>query len=119
MSNKRIRFSDQIRRAVDSSGMSRYRICKEAGIDQATFSRFMAGKVGMALPTLDALADVLGLDANAKGQIMKAHDRNTKDFRELTLAQMRASIAAMQKHLNDAKRVYEEEEQLRRKAGKP
>jgi transcriptional regulator with XRE-family HTH domain len=65
MSKKRIRFSDQIRRAVDSSGLSRYRICKEAGIDQATFSRFMSGKVGMALPTLDALADVLGLDVVA------------------------------------------------------
>ena len=62
MGKKRIRFSDQIRQAVDSSGLSRYRICKEAGIDQATFSRFMSGKVGMALPTLDALADVLGLD---------------------------------------------------------
>ena len=62
MGKKRIRFSDQIRQAVDSSGRSRYRICKEAGIDQATFSRFMSGKVGMALPTLDALADVLGLD---------------------------------------------------------
>jgi len=62
MGKKRIRFSDQIRQAVDSSDLSRYRICKEAGIDQATFSRFMSGKVGMALPTLDALADVLGLD---------------------------------------------------------
>ena len=62
MGKKRIRFSDQIRQAVDSSGLSRYRICKEARIDQATFSRFMSGKVGMALPTLDALADVLGLD---------------------------------------------------------
>ena len=62
MGKKRIHFSDQIRQAVNSSGLSRYRICKEAGIDQATFSRFMSGKVGMALPTLDALADVLGLD---------------------------------------------------------
>ena len=33
-----------------------------ARIDQASFSRFMAGKVGMSLPTLDALADALGLD---------------------------------------------------------
>lgn len=61
MSKKRIRFSDQIRRAVNSSDLSRYRICKEAGIDQATFSRFMSGKVGMALPTLDALAATLDL----------------------------------------------------------
>lgn len=61
MSKTRIRFSDQIRQAVDLSGLSRYRICKEAGIDQATFSRFMSGKVGMSMQTLDALADVVGL----------------------------------------------------------
>jgi transcriptional regulator with XRE-family HTH domain len=65
MSKKRIQFSDQIRQAVDSSGLSRYRICKEAGIDQATFSRFMSGKVGLSMPTLDALTDVLKLDVIA------------------------------------------------------
>ena len=62
MGKKRTRFSDQIRQAVDSSGLSRYRICKEADIDQAAFSRFMSGKAGLALATLDALADVIGLD---------------------------------------------------------
>jgi transcriptional regulator with XRE-family HTH domain len=66
MSEKRIKLSDQIRRAVDESGLSRYRICKDAGIDQATFSRFMAGKVGLSMTTLDALADVLGLELRPK-----------------------------------------------------
>jgi transcriptional regulator with XRE-family HTH domain len=55
-------LTDQVRQAVAGSGLSRYRICKLARIDQATFSRFMAGKVGLSLLTLDALADVLGLD---------------------------------------------------------
>jgi transcriptional regulator with XRE-family HTH domain len=54
-------LSDQVRRAVDRFGLSRYRICKLARIDQATFSRFMADKVGLSLPTLDALASFLGL----------------------------------------------------------
>ena len=54
-----------MRHEVDRSGLSRYRICRLAGIDQASFSRFMAGKVGLSLPTLDALADVLGLDVVA------------------------------------------------------
>jgi transcriptional regulator with XRE-family HTH domain len=58
-------LSDQVRRAVDRSGLSRYRICKLAGIDEGSFSRFMAGKVGLSLPTLDALADVLNLDVVA------------------------------------------------------
>jgi len=54
------RFSDQIRQAVDSSGMTRYAICKALGIDQATMSRFMAG-AGMELANLDRLAELLGL----------------------------------------------------------
>jgi transcriptional regulator with XRE-family HTH domain len=54
-------LSDQVRRAVASSGLSRYRICKLGRIDQATFSRFMAGKVGLSLATLDALAEILKL----------------------------------------------------------
>ena len=62
MTETRVKLSDQVRRAASRSGLSRYRICKLARIDQATFSRFMAGKVGLSLPTLDALADVLGLD---------------------------------------------------------
>ncbi len=42
--------------------MSRYAICKASGVEQAVMSRFMAGKRGLTLTTLDALADVLGLD---------------------------------------------------------
>lgn len=68
MGKKRVKLSDQIRRAVDESGLSRYAICKGAGIDQATFSRFMRGQVGLSLPTLDELADVLGLNIVASGQ---------------------------------------------------
>ncbi len=59
-------FSNQIRRVVDESGLTRYAICKKAGIDQGTMSRFMAGKVGLSLATLDALAEVLGLDVVAR-----------------------------------------------------
>lgn len=62
MTKKRTKLSDQIRQEVDRSGLSRYRICRLAGIDEGSFSRFMAGKVGLSLPTLDTLADVLNLD---------------------------------------------------------
>jgi transcriptional regulator with XRE-family HTH domain len=55
------RFSDQIRRAVDDSGLSRYRVCAEIRLSQAAMSRFMASKSGLAMDTLDRLADVLGL----------------------------------------------------------
>ena len=61
-------MSDQIRQAVNDSGLSRYAICKAGKVDQATFSRFMRGQVGLSLPTLDALADVLGLNIIASGE---------------------------------------------------
>jgi transcriptional regulator with XRE-family HTH domain len=66
MKGKRMNLTDQIRAAVDASGLSRYRICKTAGIDQAVMSRFMAGTRGMTLPTLNKLADVLALDVTAR-----------------------------------------------------
>jgi transcriptional regulator with XRE-family HTH domain len=59
-------FSDQIRAAVDAAGMSRYRICVEIGISQATMSRFMTGRGGLSMEVLDRLAELLGLHVTAK-----------------------------------------------------
>ncbi len=65
MGKQRVKLSDQIRQAVDASGMSRYRICKQLGMGEATMSRFMAGKGGLSMDNLDALADLLNLDLKA------------------------------------------------------
>jgi transcriptional regulator with XRE-family HTH domain len=73
MDKKQIKLSDQIRRAVDASGISRYRICKDLGIAESTMSRFMAGLGGLSMEYLDALADLLEL--------------NLADFRPKVLAQ--------------------------------
>jgi len=59
--SKRLSLSDQIRRAVDECGLSRYEVCKRLGLDQAHLSRFMAGTEGMSIPLLDRLADFLGV----------------------------------------------------------
>jgi ribosome-binding protein aMBF1 (putative translation factor) len=59
-------FSDQIRDAVDRSGMSRYRICAEIKLSQSTMSRFMAGETGLRLDVLDRLAVLLGLTVVVK-----------------------------------------------------
>jgi hypothetical protein len=61
------KFSDQIRQAVRKSGVSRYRIEKDTGIDGAALSRFTAGKCGLSLETLDVLAAYLNLEIVAKG----------------------------------------------------
>jgi transcriptional regulator with XRE-family HTH domain len=61
MAKRRIKFSDQLRRAVDASGLSRYRIAKEIGVSESLLSRFMSGK-WLGEENLDALAALLGLN---------------------------------------------------------
>jgi len=62
MEKKRVKLSEQVRRAVKESGLSRYAICKAIGMDQSIMSRFMTGRGGLQQDSLDALADVLRLD---------------------------------------------------------
>ena len=59
MENKKL--SDEIRVAVDSSGMSRYAIAKALGVAESTMSRFMSGKGGLSMEYIDRLAALLGL----------------------------------------------------------
>jgi hypothetical protein len=66
MQNKQI--SDQIRAAIDASGLSRYRICCLTGIDQASMSKFMGGERGLSLAAVDRLGEVLGLELVARGK---------------------------------------------------
>ena len=57
-----MKLSDQIRRAVDGCGQTRYRISMATRIDQSTLSRFMSGERGLPMKTLDKLADHLDLN---------------------------------------------------------
>ena len=59
MANKKL--SDEIRDAVDASGMSRYAIAKALGVAESTMSRFMNGKGGLSMEYIDRLAALLGL----------------------------------------------------------
>jgi transcriptional regulator with XRE-family HTH domain len=54
-------LSDQLRGAIDASGMSRYRVCKLAGMSNATMSRFMNGKGGLSVEMIDRIGMALGL----------------------------------------------------------
>lgn len=55
------KLTDQLRGAIDSCGMSRYAVAKTIDLDQSTLSRFMSGKSGLALDTVDKLGELLGL----------------------------------------------------------
>ncbi len=61
-SMKQAGVSEQLRTAVDASGKSRYRICKDLGISETTMSRFMAGQRGLSLRLVDRLCAYLGLE---------------------------------------------------------
>ncbi len=60
-------LSDQIRDAVESCGLSRYRIWKETGIAEPSLSRFVQGKGGLSLESLDLLGDLLRLKVEMQG----------------------------------------------------
>jgi transcriptional regulator with XRE-family HTH domain len=54
--------SEIIREAIEKTGTSRYRIAAETGITQAALSRFMAGKRGLSMTAIDALAAYFDLE---------------------------------------------------------
>jgi hypothetical protein len=61
MKHKTIKLSEQVRRAIDACGKTRYQISKDTGIDQATLCRFMGGNGGLSIPVLDTLGEYLDL----------------------------------------------------------
>jgi ribosome-binding protein aMBF1 (putative translation factor) len=67
MAKKPPKFTERIRRAIQNSGVSRYQISKQTGIDQAVLSKFVNGHLGFTLETLDKLADYLQFDLSSKG----------------------------------------------------
>ena len=62
-----MRLSDQIRRAIKSCGLSRYRIAAEADVAESSLSRFLAKEHGLTTETLDRIAEVLGLEVVCRG----------------------------------------------------
>lgn len=67
-------LADQIRRAIDASGVTRHRIAKETGIDESALAKFYAGKRGLSLDSLEKLWAFLGLRA------VKGFERTAEDF---------------------------------------
>jgi DNA-binding phage protein len=71
MSKEQLRFSDQLRQAIDQSDKTRYRISQETGVSEAVLSRFMNRKVGLSMETVDLVCECLGLRLVAQGRFPK------------------------------------------------
>ena len=55
------KLSDQLRRAVEESPLSRYEISKRTGIAQSTLCKLVQGTRGLSTENWDALGECLGL----------------------------------------------------------
>ena len=80
MAKAAAKLSDQLRAAIDASGMSRYAICAAIGLDQSVMSRFMAGASGLSVENIDRLGELLGLalvttNKPAKGKAKVNHGK--------------------------------------------
>ena len=62
MAKKRPKLlTDQLRQAIDDSGLTRYRIAKETGISEPTLSKFYLGQRGLSMDALNVLGEFLQL----------------------------------------------------------
>ena len=54
-------LTDQLRQAIDDSGLTRYEIAKQTGIDESALAKFYNGHRGLSMEGLNALAVCLKL----------------------------------------------------------
>lgn len=74
MATKRsLKLTEQLRKAIEESGLTRYRISQETGISESTLSKFYLGQRGLSMEAMDALGEclqltiVLGRKLNTEG----------------------------------------------------
>jgi len=54
-------MTDQLRQAIDDSGLTRYRIAKKTGISESALAQFYNGHRGLSMEALNALGKFLQL----------------------------------------------------------
>lgn len=54
-------LTDQLRQAIDDSGLTRYRIAKETGVSESALAQFYNGHRGLSMEALNALGEFLQL----------------------------------------------------------
>ena len=60
MARTRQKFSDQLRQAIERADKTRYQISMETNIAQSTLSRFIHGKGGLSLESIDLVCQCIG-----------------------------------------------------------
>ena len=54
-------LTDQLRQALDDTGLTRYQIAKETGIDESALAKFYNGHRGLSMKAMNALGTYLEL----------------------------------------------------------
>ena len=54
-------MGDQLRQVIVDSGLTRYQIAKETGIDESALAKFYNGHRGLSMEALNALGECLEL----------------------------------------------------------
>jgi transcriptional regulator with XRE-family HTH domain len=54
-------LTDQLRQAIDDSGLTRYQIAKATGIDESALAKFYNGHRGLSMGALNTLGEFLQL----------------------------------------------------------
>lgn len=72
MRKKRARlWSDDLREAIRSAPMSLSELGRQTNIDKAVLSKFVNGKVGLSVGSIDSLCQFLGLGLSKVSQAKK------------------------------------------------
>src|SRR5688572_2759164 len=63
---ERKRLTEQLRTAIEQSGLTRYELAKRSGVSQSMLSRFVNGQGSLALDSIEKLAPFLGIEITTK-----------------------------------------------------
>ena len=77
---------EKIRQAIEDSGVSRYRISQETGIDQGQLSKLMSGEAGLSLASLEKLCEFLDLEIIVRPKRSKRSKNLSENLRWLQKA---------------------------------
>lgn len=66
MKPKPTTLTDQLRHFIEAGEMSRYELSKKSGIDKSVLSKFVHGKCGLSMQSLDTIGEILDLQITKK-----------------------------------------------------